>query len=29
VEVKAATFAELCVRQLPDGEWLVQCVVDV
>ena len=29
VEVKAATFAELCVRQLPDGQWLAQCVVDV
>jgi len=29
VEVKAATFAELCVRQLPHGEWLAQCVVDV
>jgi tRNA nucleotidyltransferase (CCA-adding enzyme) len=29
VEVKAATFAELCVRQLPDGEWVAQCVVDV
>jgi tRNA nucleotidyltransferase (CCA-adding enzyme) len=29
VEVKAATFAELCVRQLPDGDWLAQCVVDV
>ena len=29
VEVKAATFAELCVRQLPDGGWLAQCVVDV
>jgi SHS2 domain-containing protein len=29
VEVKAATFAELCVRRLGDGEWLAQCVVDV
>jgi SHS2 domain-containing protein len=29
VEVKAATFAELRVGQLPDGEWLAQCVVDV
>jgi tRNA nucleotidyltransferase (CCA-adding enzyme) len=29
VEVKAATFAELCVRQLPDGGWVAQCVVDV
>lgn len=29
VEVKAATFAELSVRQLPDGQWLAQCVVDV
>lgn len=29
VEVKAATFAELAVRRLPDGCWLAQCVVDV
>ena len=29
VEIKAATFAELAVRQLPDGLWLAQCVVDV
>ena len=29
VEVKAATFAELAVRRLPDGQWLAQCVVDV
>jgi len=29
VEVKAATFAELAVRRLPDGRWLAQCVVDV
>lgn len=29
VEIKAATFAELAVRQLPDGQWLAQCVVDV
>lgn len=29
VEIKAATFAELAVRQLPDGRWLAQCVVDV
>jgi tRNA nucleotidyltransferase (CCA-adding enzyme) len=29
VEIKAATFAELAVRQLPGGLWLAQCVVDV
>ena len=29
VEVKAATFAELDVRRLPDGQWVAQCVVDV
>lgn len=29
VEVKAATYAELAVGQLPDGRWAAQCVVDV
>ena len=29
VEVKGATYTELGVRQLPDGGWLAQCVVDV
>lgn len=29
VEVKGATYTELGVRQLPDGSWLAQCVVDV
>jgi SHS2 domain-containing protein len=29
VEVKAATFTELRVRQRPDGDWVAQCVVDV
>ena len=29
VEVKAATWAELAVGQLPDGRWVAQCVVDV
>lgn len=29
VEVKAATFCELAVRQEPDGGWRAQCVVDV
>ncbi|GAB4176149.1 MAG: archease [Rhodocyclaceae bacterium] len=29
VEVKAATFAELRVEELPGGGWLAQCVVDV
>lgn len=28
-EVKAASFCELKVVQLPDGQWLAQCVVDV
>lgn len=28
-EVKGASFCELAVRQLPDGRWLAQCVVDV
>jgi len=29
VEVKGATYAGLDVRQLPEGGWLAQCVVDV
>ncbi len=29
VEVKAASYAELQVRPLPEGGWKVQCVVDV
>lgn len=29
VEVKAATYHALAVRQLDDGSWLAQCVVDV
>ena len=29
VEVKAATYHALAVRQLTDGSWLAQCVVDV
>lgn len=29
VEPKGATLTELCVRQLPDGSWLAQCIVDV
>lgn len=29
VEVKGATYTELSVRQLPDGTWLAQCIVDV
>lgn len=29
VEVKGATYSELDVRQLPEGGWLAQCVVDV
>ena len=29
VEVKAATYHALAVRQLDDGAWLAQCVVDV
>jgi len=28
-EVKAATYAELNVRQERDGTWIAQCVVDV
>lgn len=29
VEVKGATFTELCVTQRPDGTWIAQCIVDV
>ncbi len=29
VEVKAATYAELSVRQDKNGSWIAQCVVDV
>lgn len=29
VEVKAATFTDLKVKQKSDGTWIVQCVVDV
>ena len=29
VEVKGATYTELEVKQMDDGEWLAQCVVDV
>jgi SHS2 domain-containing protein len=29
IEVKAATYAELSVRQDEDGTWVAQCVVDV
>ena len=29
VEPKGATFTELAVRQLDDGSWIAQCVVDV
>lgn len=29
VEVKGATYCELEVRQNHEGEWVVQCVVDV
>jgi len=28
-EVKAATYAELNVRQERDGSWIAQCIVDV
>ncbi|MFN3885154.1 MAG: archease [Rhodocyclaceae bacterium] len=28
-EIKAASFCELKVGRLPDGQWLAQCVVDV
>ena len=29
VEVKAATYAEMAVRQQDDGLWVAQCIVDV
>ena len=29
VEVKGATYTELCVQPRQDGTWLAQCVVDV
>ncbi len=29
VEVKAATYSELSVRQDDEGKWIAQCVVDV
>lgn len=29
VEVKGATYTRLAVRQLDDGRWVAQCVVDV
>ena len=29
VEVKAATYADLKVRQNKDGLWIAQCIVDV
>ncbi len=29
VEVKAATFTDLKVKQADDGTWIAQCVVDV
>ena len=29
VEVKGASYTELCVRKEKDGRWLAQCVVDV
>lgn len=29
VEVKGATYTDLSVRKLDDGQWLAQCVVDV
>jgi SHS2 domain-containing protein len=29
VEIKGATYTELRVKQLDDGRWLAQCVVDV
>ncbi|MDI6748744.1 MAG: archease [Rhodocyclaceae bacterium] len=28
-EIKGASFCELKVERLPDGQWLAQCVVDV
>jgi len=29
VEVKAATYADLKIRQNKNGSWMVQCIVDV
>jgi SHS2 domain-containing protein len=29
VEVKAVTYYDLAVRQMPDGSWKAQCVLDV
>lgn len=29
VEVKGASYAELAVAQIPGGQWVAQCVVDV
>lgn len=29
VEVKGATYTELSVRQVEDGTWIAQCVIDV
>jgi tRNA nucleotidyltransferase (CCA-adding enzyme) len=29
VEVKAATYADLKVERLADGNWVAQCIVDV
>lgn len=29
VEVKAATYADLQVQRRKDGDWMVQCIVDV
>ena len=29
VEIKGATYTSLAVKQLDDGTWLAQCVVDV
>ena len=28
-EIKGASYCELAVRQMEDGRWLAQCVVDV
>jgi len=28
-EIKGATFSELGVKQLPDGVWCAQCIVDI
>lgn len=29
VEVKGATFTQLCVRQADEGHWMAQCVIDI